>query len=319
MTRNVRDRAHDRSGSTLLIVLLFLGVIAILATAIARSISGAALELSSSRSAAETDSDLRAGIELGVAAILNLGDDMRRANATVDLPGRRLTVRVTNERARIDLNSAKVNVLTGLLKAIDVDGKEAEALAANIVEWRGGASEESTASPEHQHLGVTQSVASGPPSGDAVVAPAKPTRGLRFFNHPIQLAMVPGFSVEIVRRLFPLVTVANGANTINAFIAPREVLSALPDVTGSAVDAFMDSRDGNVGHDTAILLLGADKGLLSEERTGGWRLQITSTPRRGRAHHSEVVIAGINGDDDDPYRVLYALDDADQQMWQLRQ
>jgi type II secretory pathway component PulK len=125
VNRGMPNKPSSRSGSALLVVLIFLGAVAILATVVARSVSNAALELSSARSEAQTESDLRAGIELGAAAILNLEDGMRRANAVADLSGRRLTVLVTNERARIDINFAKVNILTGLLKSIDLDQTEA--------------------------------------------------------------------------------------------------------------------------------------------------------------------------------------------------
>jgi general secretion pathway protein K len=320
MKRNMADDVNNRRGSALLVVLIMLGMIALLAAVVARSVSGAALELSSARSAAETESDLRAGIELGVAAILKLGDGMRRANATADLSDRRLTVRVTNERARIDLNRAKVEVLTGLLKTIDIDENEAASLAANVIDWRNGAREEAAEPIQSDHNSGSQpnSLTLDSPMGNTGKEPAKRLAGLRLFNHPIQLAMVPGFSAEIVRRLFPFVTVANGDSNINPFIAPREVLSALPDVTSSAVDAFMDSRGGNVSHDIAILLLGAGKKLLSEERAGGWRLQITSKSSAGRVRHSEVVIAGVDGDGGEPYRVLYVVDDTDERAWQLR-
>src|SRR5262249_30272012 len=116
MNRDPRSSHRGRDGSALLVVLVMLGVIAILAAAVARSVSGAALELSASRASAESDSDLRAGIELGVAAILKLGNDMRSAEASANLRGRRIAVRVTNERARIDLNRAKLDLLSGLLK-----------------------------------------------------------------------------------------------------------------------------------------------------------------------------------------------------------
>src|SRR5215475_13869781 len=95
------NRNPNRSGSALLVVLIMLGVVALLAAAVARSVSGAALELSVAHVSSETESDLRAGIELGVAAIFQLGKDMRSADTAVDLADRRIAVRVTNERARI--------------------------------------------------------------------------------------------------------------------------------------------------------------------------------------------------------------------------
>ena len=75
------------------------------------------------------------------------------------------------------------------------------------------------------------------------------------------------------------------------------------------------ARDGNVSRETTIQLLGVDKELLSEDRASGWRLQITSTPRAGQKRHSEAVVAGVTSNGDEPYRVLYVLDDTDQYAW----
>jgi len=312
---------QNRSGSAMLVVLVMLGVIAVLAAAVARSVSGAALELRAARAASETDSDLRAGIELGVAAILKLGDEMRSADASVDLADRRIAVSITNERARIDLNKAKADVLTGLFKAEGLDDDEAASLAANVVSWRGGAASQKPVAPlqDDQHLGgLTGSFGFDTPMGSQPKETPKQIPSLRFFFHPMQLVSVPGFSKVLVRRLLPFLTVANGANQINPFIAAPGVLNALPGSSNSKVEACLDARDGNVSRDTAIQLLGVDKELLSEDPADGWRLQITSTSRAGRPRFSEAVIAGVKSDGTEPYRVLYVVDDADQYARQAR-
>ena len=308
--------AHDsaRSGSALLVVLVMLGAIAILAAVVARSVSGAALELSAGRATAESESDLRAGIELGVAAILKLGDAMRSGEATADLRGRRIAVRVTNERARIDLNMAKVDVLSGLLRNAGLDNNEAAALAANVVEWRGGGAEDKPAGPlrdDHQ-FGAPQSVSFDTPIGTTPRQAGPKMPSLHVFVHPVQLVSIPGFSRDLVTRLFPLLTLANGANEINPFIAGPAVLSALPGATSASVAAFLGARDGNVSRDTAIQLLGVDKRLLSEDAASGWRLQITGTSRSGRRHYSEAIVTGVNDNSNQPYNVVYVLDDTDQ-------
>jgi len=301
----VTDRS--RSGSALLVVLIMLGVIAVLAAAVARSVSGAALELSTARTAEQTDSDLRAGIELGAAAIHKLGDDMRSADAAIDLAGRRITVRITNERARIDLNRAKIDVLTGLLKSNGLDDNEAASLAANVVEWRGGgAAEKPTNSESNQRLGGLPQSTFGAPPGSQPALAVKQMPSVRFFAHPVQLLSVPGFSKTLVKQLFPALTVANGDNRINPFIAGPDVLNALPDASSSKVDAFIEARDGNVSRETATELLGVNKDLLSEDRASGWRFQITSTPHAGRVRRSEAI---VTVDGDEPYRVLYVLDE----------
>jgi general secretion pathway protein K len=307
----------NRRGSALFVVLIMLGVIAVLAAAVARSVSGAALELSSARAATETEIDLRAGIELGAAAILKLGEDMRSADASADLKGRRISVRITNERARIDLNKAKADVLAGLLKAEGLDDGEAASLAANIVEWRGGAgSQKQLATPlaETHFSAPLQSINLGSTKGFGDKTPTLQVPTLRFFIHPVQLASVPGFSKALVKRLFSALTVGNGSEKINPFIASAKVLRALPGASSDSVESFLDSRDGNGSHDLAIQVLRADKEALSEEPASGWRLEITSTPRSGRARHSEAIIAGIKGDGDEPYHVLYILDDTDRYL-----
>jgi general secretion pathway protein K len=314
MSRGVVAGPNKRRGSALLVVLIMLGIIAVLAAAVARSVSGAALELSSARAVAETETDLRAGIELGAAAILKLDDDMRSADASADLKGRRISVRITNERARIDLNKAKVDMLAGLLKAEGFDDNEAASLAANVIEWRGGAGSQKqpTTPMADDHFGaLPQSINLGSPNGLANKSPTPQIPTMRFFVHPLQLASVPGFSKNLVKRLFPVLTVANGSEKINPFIASPNVLRALPGASSESVDSFLDNRDANVSRDMAIQILRADKQVLSEEAASGWRLEVTSTPRTGRPRHSEAVIAGVNGDGDEPYRVLYVLDDTD--------
>lgn len=312
---------QNRRGSALLVVLIMLGVISVLAAVVARSVSGAALELSAARATAQSESDLRAGIELGAAAILKLGEQMRSADAAIDLFNRRITVRVTNERARIDLNKAKADVLTGLLKSQGLSSDEAESLAANVVDWRGGDTSKKATTLMHddQHLGgLPQALGLGASAGTEANRTLKQIPTVRFFLHPVQLVSVPGFSKALVKQLFPLLTVANGENKINPFIAGADVLNALPEASEGKVNAFIEARDGNVSHDTAVQLLGIDKDLLSEERATGWRIQITSTPRSGPIRHSEAIIAGVEGDGSEPYHVLYVLDDTDQYARQAR-
>jgi type II secretory pathway component PulK len=314
MSRGVVATPNKRGGSALLVVLIMLGIIAVLAAAVARSVSGAALELSTARATAENETDLRAGIELGAAAILKLGEDMRSADASANLRGRRISVRITNERARIDLNKAKADMLAGLLKAEGFDDNEAASLAENVIEWRGGADshKQLTAPLADAHFSAPlQSINLGSSNGFADKKPTPQVPTLRFFIHPIQLASVPGFSKALVKRLFSALTVANGSEQVNPFIASPKVLRALPGASSDSVESFLDNRDANLSHDMAIQILRADKQVLSEEPASGWRLEITTTPRSGLARHGEAIIAGVKGDGDEPYHVLYVLDDTD--------
>jgi len=304
------DRRRAQKGSALLVVLLMLGMIAALAAVVARSVSGAALEMSAAQLTARRESNLRAGIELGAVAILKLGDTMRSAEASLRLPGRRIQVRVTNERARIDLNTASAAVLTALLVANGVIESDANALAQSVVEWRGGSASQQLAAPTADNWRFSTFANFGSmdsrPEGDLRKAPQQ-TVGTRFFLHPIQLTSVPGFSIELVRKILPLVTVANGSNQVDLYIASPGVLQALPGVSPATVDAFLSTRDGNSGRELAVKLLGVPEALVTSTAAAGWRIQISTIEEEGRAYRSEAVIAVLEGDSE-PYRVLYVLD-----------
>ena len=125
-----------------------LGTIAVLAIVVARSVSSAALEMSTVRSTAMLEADLHAGIKIGVAAILELGNTMRSGDAAADLANRSISVHITNERARIDLNQAPTSVLSALFAAHGASEKDAESLATAIGDWRGGSASQKLAAPQ---------------------------------------------------------------------------------------------------------------------------------------------------------------------------
>jgi general secretion pathway protein K len=288
-----------------------LGTIAALAVVVSRSVSGAALEVGASQTIARRETDLRAGIELGAVAVLRTGEAMRSAEASLALPGRRIHVRVTNERARIDLNTASPAVLSALLKANGVIEGDAAAMAQSIVEWRGGSASQQLVAPkgdEGRFAGFARPAAMDlQPDAELRKAPERIV-GTRFFFHPMQLASVPGFSRSLVAKLLPLVTVANGTGQLDPHIASPGVLLALPGVSPATVDAFLRARDGNSGRELALKLLGVPGTLVTTAASPGWRIEIASVGQDGRTHRSEAVIAVLDGDSE-PYRVLYVLDD----------
>ena len=303
-----QNRCRAQEGSALLVVLLMLGTIAALAAVVSRSVSGALLEMTAARLTSQDQWDLRTGIELGVATIHKLGQGMRSAEASVSLPDRRIRVRMTNERARIDLNAASSAVMSALLQASGVPEREAAALAQNVLEWRGGsASRQPTPTGDDRQfqtftgVGVTDLR----PDSELRTAPRQ-MAGTRFFFHPVQLTSVPGFSGRLVSGLLPLVTVANGTNRVDPFIASRGVVMALPGVSPATADAFLHDREGNSGHELAIKMLGVAEAMVTSSAAAGWRIEITST-RQARTYRSEAVVAVLDGDSQ-PYRVVYVLD-----------
>jgi len=307
MSDNVpAHHAPARRGSALLVVVLTLGMLGYLAVIVTRSVSGAAIEMNSARAAIQSEADLRAGIELGVAAIRGAGPDMRSANAVADLPGRTITVRITNERGRIDLNVANVAVLAGLLNISKARAADASTLAKGIRDWRAGFEPESVDEvvPNAMNAGFTRRSSANKPATGRVVA-------ARLFSHPLQLAAIPGFTPKLMSDIAPFVTVASGSTQIDPFIAPDPVLLALPGISQDRIQDFRNAPSSK--RDAAIRLLGAPATSFTADASSGWRLQIRSRSKSGRERVSEAVIALPKGDSE-PYRVLYITEEAEHRV-----
>jgi general secretion pathway protein K len=291
-----------------------LGMIAGLAAVLSRSVSSAAKELGAARIEFQSESDLRAGMELAVATASKLGKDMRSADASVVLPDRRISIHMINERGRIDLNTANRELLTGLLKNSDVSEDEAGGLAQAVLDWRGGSASQKLTTPGQDTGGAggfsSFGVVNTQPSTDMRQAP-KQLVGTRYFQHPLQLLSVPGFSKRLVATLLPNITVASASNRVDPFIAPQAVLASLPGSSPERADQFREVKNSNTSRATAVQILGVPETAVTTDAAPGWRVFVTSTLRNGRMYRSEAIIAIIKGDSD-PYRVLYVLDQAGQ-------
>ena len=313
--RRLRKRSKGASrlqrGSALLVVIASLGMIAALAVVISRAVSGAAIEMMTERRAIRAEEDTRAGIELAALTIFKSEDEMRSADAFVDLPDRRIAVRLTNERGRIDLNRASQTTLASIFQIGGIFDEDASSLAASLLEWRGGSASQKL--DQSEQADRTFSNFAGfqnfqTQTGGELRKGAKQSVGTRVLFQPVQLASVPGFSREFVKTIFPYVTVASGSDQVDPYITPDRILEFLPGSSPDKADAFRGAREnGNTGDETAIQLLGVSDQLVTSSAAIGWRVQVTVTPQVGRVRRSEAVIAVTEGS----YRVLYIIDETE--------
>jgi len=305
-------------GSALPIVVVLLGTVAALVAVVSRSVSGGAVEAAVLLDEGRAESALQSGIDVGVAGILKLGARVRVAETAVDLIDSQLFVRASNESARIDLNTSPRPLLAGLIRESGVIPGAADALAARILDWRGGPGAQqgmegpAAASQRTTSPATTSSASAVPPHLNSTTGPAagRAVRAERVFVHPMQLASIGGFSNALVARMMPFLTVANTVGNIDPDLASDEVLAALG-ASPERIDAFREMRRrGATSRETAVELLGIPKSLVTADAAQGWRIEITSTPRSGRVRYSEAVVVLLNNDTQ-PYRLLYVMDDLD--------
>jgi len=142
--------------------------------------------------------------------------------------GTPITIELRDESAKIDLNTASDTLLRGLLVSVGLKDEEADKLLDAILDWRdpdtlrrpNGAEE-----PDYRAAGLTYAPANSP------------------FQAIEELQLVLGMRPDIYRRIAPLVTVYSRQAGVYPLTATREVLMAIPGLTGEIVDAYIARRE----------------------------------------------------------------------------
>jgi general secretion pathway protein K len=160
----------------------------------------------------------------------NAEDAWKRDGAPHDwrFEGVAVRVEMRDETAKIDINTASEALLRGLLLSLGLPEEEATRLLDTILDWRdadtlkrpNGAEE-----PDYRAAGLAYKPGNAP------------------FQAIEELQLVLGMRPELYRRLVPLITVHSRQPGINPLVASREVLLAVPGLTGEIVDDYIARRD----------------------------------------------------------------------------
>jgi general secretion pathway protein K len=137
-------------------------------------------------------------------------------------------VEIRDESAKIDINTAVDPLLRGMLLSVGLPDDEATSLLDAILDWRdpdslrrpNGAEE-----PEYRAAGLSYRPANAP------------------FQAIEEIQLVLGMRPEIYRRIAPMITVFSRQPGVNAQLASREVLLAIPGLTSDIVDAYLARRE----------------------------------------------------------------------------
>ena len=138
-----------------------------------------------------------------------------------------ITVRVQDELGRIDVNRADGSLLIRLFESAGLDAQSASVLVDRILDWRDtGPLKRLNGAKEREYR-------------DAGYA-YRPRSGA--FQSLDELKLVLGMTPDLFRRVERALTIYSGRQFIDAAVAPREVLLALPNADGSSVDGQIASR-----------------------------------------------------------------------------
>lgn len=136
-----------------------------------------------------------------------------------------LAITIIDESGKIDLNMASRPLLVSLFKSIGAP--DPDALADAVADWRDADDLRSPHGAEKDDY-----AAAGRAYGPANSA----------FDTIVELRQVLGMNDDSYRRLEHSLTVYSHQPGINAAVAPREVLLAIPNATPQLVDLFVEER-----------------------------------------------------------------------------
>ncbi len=198
---------------------------------------------------------------------------------------------VSNARL-VDINQAPTSLLQASLVTAGVDPGEAATLAGRIIDWRDDDMARNTDG------GSETLDYAGNRNGGPKNAP---------FQTILELAQVPGFSPDLVKRLMPYATVFSGLATVHPDIVDPELLLNVPgidDATTNRLSAFIAGGAKNGEHLSDIVA--GDQILATVARaelSRGWRVDAVVTSEHGNEERIEGDIA-ILPNDSRPFRVL---------------
>lgn len=271
--RGPRCRRTDSGAALLLVIWL----IALLTAVVGAFAMAARVEYLQGRTLSDgvvADEAARAGLEYAMTRVVDLDQTRQWLPDGRDYDWRygdaEVTVKITDESGKIDLNAADLDLLAGLIQAEGVERTPARRLAAAILDWR---------DPDS----LTQAEG-GAEDGDYSSA------GLPYgakdapFETVAEAQLVLGMTPELFEKLAPHLTVYSGQGRPNEQYADAKVLQAMGvDAERALAERLRPRQPGE-----AAALVGAG--------TGTYSIDSRARLRGGRVSVLRAVVrAGNSG------------------------
>ena len=194
---------------------------------------------------------------------------------------------IIDESGKIDLNTARSELLYGLINSIELPEEDGLNILQAILDWRDqdnlvrnhGAEDD-----DYQRLDYNYGAKDG------------------LFNSLDELQLVMGITIETYNKLKPALTIHSHQTGINPNSAPREALMAIPGIGEIQVDDFIQSRTEIIDAQTPTPLIGIDSKYLSKSK--GQIFTISSKGIIAETHAKLDVVVLMKKHLNKPYAIL---------------
>ena len=200
-----------------------------------------------------------------------------------------VSVSLTNEAWRIDLNTAEKPLVIGALRAAGADAALAETLSTRIMERR-GRQQQAPPSPE-----LANSQQEGPP-------PEGPAPSADPLQTVSEIALIEGMPEAVALGLGPFTTVSSGLKGARLDALDPQVLRFIPGLPSSVESALARYRGGRITRDELDQLL-ASVEYHTSDKAATWRVSLRVKLPAGHSESHEALIM-ISPEDNAPYRII---------------
>ena len=283
------SRGQHSRGFIVIAVLWILAALSALVLIYLSYVTNTAVVVAGSSERVQTDALVTAGVELAAYRLTAVRADDRATSGAFDarIGAAKIAVTFRSEAARIDLNAATWDLISGLMIGLGVAPADATGYADRIVAWR-APTEQGDNDPENAFYRV---------SGAGYVPRHAP------FPATEELWLVRGIPPVVIERMLPFVTVFSNLPSVNIAEAAPQVLAALPGMTPEKLQEMLVRRADPATNPGSLRgLTGSGEGT-TVSGSKAYRVNVAVTFSSGRRTAGEAVILLLD-QGNEPYRVL---------------
>jgi len=234
-----------------------------------------------------------AGIHLAAVAMRD-PDELTRPVADgrpyrYDIDGAEVELRITDERGKLDINSADEPTLVNLFENNGMDPDSAVLLAAAVMDWK---------DPDELER------VNGAELDAYLAAGLEPGPANRPFMMVEELLQVIGMPFELFRLVRPGITVHSKAQLPDLAFAPVEALLAVPDITLVDAQAFVQERHALEPGSGEGVTFPDGQVVMAQGRGLTYSIHAIATMPNGVWEQLEATIRLGGNQDGQPFRVL---------------